>query len=95
MDILRDEVVKKTRKPHRRFGCLKIIPAGDSAHVQVNTDCGSVGSIYTHLHCGTIMAEIWDTDDMRGDDTLEEGCVTQYLRDIDFDGTPEEYVVHQ
>ena len=89
MDILRDEDVK-TRKDHRCFGCLEIIPKGSIAHVQVNTDAGYLGSIYTHRSCEKIMKEI--SRDMYHGDTLEEGCVTEYLRDERFEGTPDEYV---
>ena len=92
MDVLSDHEVKKTRKAHVCFGCLKVIPVGSPAHVQVNTDCGKVGSIYTHSYCQKIMQEMWVENDMYGDETFSEGDVTQYLREIDFTGTPEEYV---
>ena len=88
MDILRDEDVTKTRKPHRCFGCLEIIPSGSKAHVQINNDLGKLGSIYTHLWCEAIMREM----DMDYDDTYSEGCVLDELSALGFDGTPQEYM---
>lgn len=88
MDILRDEDVTKTRRPHRCFGCLEIIPKGSPAHVQVNNDLGKLGSIYTHIWCEQIMSEM----DMSYDDTYSEGCVWGELSALGFDGTPQEYM---
>jgi hypothetical protein len=84
--ILREEDIKHTRKPHRCFGCLKVIPAGSPAHIQVNTDMG-IGAIYTHPWCEKIIKDI----DYDHDDGLDEGCVLNELSDLGFTGTPEEY----
>ena len=84
--VLRSKDIKKTRKDHRCYGCLKVIPAGSPAHVQVNTDMG-VGSLYTHQSCEEIIQEMYHHDD-----SLSEGCATDELRDLGFKGTPDEYV---
>lgn len=89
MDVLKNEDIK-TRKPHQCFGCLKTIPKGSIAHVQVNNDGGTLNSIYTHPACEKIIREM--AIDMHYDDTYDEECVTQYLRDEGFEGTPEEYI---
>ena len=89
MVILRESFVKKTHRPHQCFGCLKTIPTGSPAHVQVNTDVG-VGSIYTHPACEEIMQKMYD--DMLQGETLSEGCVLDELSSLGFEGTPEEYV---
>lgn len=89
MDVLRHEIIK-TRKDHRCFGCLNIIPKGSMANIQVNNDGGTLNSLYSHLTCEKIINEM--AIDMDYDDTYDEGCVTQYLRDEGFEGTPEEYL---
>lgn len=86
--IIEERDVKKTRKPHRCFGCLKIIPVGSSAHVQVNDDMG-IGRVYTHPTCEKIIKDMsfyynWDE--------LEERCVLDELDNLGFKGTPEEYI---
>ena len=85
--IVEEYDVKKTRKPHRCFGCLEIIPAGSQAHVQVNVDMG-IGKIYTHLACEEIMRGM----DMEYGDEYLEGCVLEELADLGFEGSPEEYI---
>ena len=86
--VIRECDVKKTRKPHRCFGCMGIIQAGSPAHVQVNDDMG-VGSIYTHPYCEDIIREMMDEYDDY--DSYSEGCVVEYLSEIGFEGSPEEY----
>jgi hypothetical protein len=87
MDILKDEDIKRTKKPHRCFGCLDIIPAGSPAHVQVNNDLGKLGSIYTHIYCEQIMRDM----EMDYDDTYSEGCVLDEMSAMGFEGKPEDF----
>lgn len=81
----------KTRVKHRCFGCCEMIPIGSPAWVQVNVDNGKIYSLHTCVHCEEIMGEKAFKQIFY--DELEEGCVRDYLReDMNFNGTPEEYL---
>jgi len=86
-DIIEEKDVKKTRKTHQCFGCLKTIPIGSPAHMQVFND-GGIGRAYFHPAC----QEIINIMDWGYSDDITEGCVLEELRNVGFEGTPEEYV---
>lgn len=85
----------KVRKDHQCLGCLKVIPKGTIANRQTNVDGGKIYSIYTHTYCNTIMSEMLGIYGMDSEELLIEGCVTEYLWDIAFKGTPLEYVLRK
>ena len=80
------------RTPHQCFGCLQSIQKGDPANRQTCTYEGKIYSIYMHTHCDAIIGEILIFNHMDSEE-LSEGCVTEYLREIEFSGSPLEYVL--
>jgi hypothetical protein len=88
METLEDTDIKKTRKPHRCFGCLEMIPIGSPAHMQTIADGGCVYSNYTH----TVCQQVIDNMDLRYGDEIDEGCVIEEMHADNFEGTPEEYL---
>jgi hypothetical protein len=88
VETLENTDIKKTRKPHRCFGCLEMIPIGSPAHVQVNADGGKIDRFYTHTTCQRII----DNMDLRYGDEIDEGCVVEEMHADNFEGTPEEYL---
>ena len=84
---LRETIIKKTRKPHKCFGCLRTIPKGSEAYLQVGCNSEIIHSFYLHTFCEKVIETLdWN------DDSLDEGCVWPILSDLEFSGTPEEYV---
>ena len=83
------------RKPHQCFGCLQSIQKGDPANRQVCTDSGEIYSLYMHTYCDSVMYEMLSIYGMDNEELLIEGCVTEYLREIEFDGSPLEYVLRE
>lgn len=85
--ILRETIIKKTRKPHKCFGCMRTIPKGSEAYLQVGCNLETVHSFYLHTYCEKII-ENYDWSD----DSLDEGCIWPILSDLDFNGSPQEFI---
>jgi len=79
----------KTRADHRCFGCGDVIPKGSIAHVDCNVEGNQIYSLYLHPECKAIIDDI--PHDYFYDNEIPEGTVREYLNDIGFEGTPEEY----
>lgn len=50
-DLISEQAIKKTRKPHRCHGCLEVIPAGSEALANTNTDSGEIYTLYFCVAC--------------------------------------------
>ena len=67
---LADQIVSKTRKPHRCFGCDRMIPQGTRAEKWTSVDSGDISSSYFCLDC----AEYSHTPAGR-DNADDDGCI--------------------
>ncbi len=50
-ELITEQLVKKTRKPHRCHGCMEIIPVGSEALVNTCTDGGEIYTLYFCKSC--------------------------------------------
>jgi hypothetical protein len=89
---LSEHTVKRTRKDHRCFGCCRMIPKDSEAHVSNNSEDGKAYTLYMHPACNEVLKNI--ESDYFYDNEIPEGFVREYLNDIGFKGTPEEYVAN-
>jgi hypothetical protein len=75
MNILADEHIKKTRKEHKCWGCLKIIPIGGKARKITNVDNGALVSSYW---CDVCDAFTYELDAYELDDGFSEGELREF-----------------
>lgn len=76
-DILRWET-RKTRKPHRCFGCSKAYPAGTEMVSAAYADCGSVSSCYWCATCEEYMRRYFEPGDEVGYGEIYENDPEQW-----------------
>lgn len=91
--FLSEVKVRKTKKDQRCFGCCEVIPAGSEAHVHNLSDSGQAYSLYLHPACAEILDSI--EPNYFYDNEIPEDAVREYLSDIGFEGTPEEYLARE
>lgn len=79
MDTLRDIIINKTRKPHKCFGCRRIIEAGNRMGYVVVADAGTV---YGDYFCDTCTM-IRYSNYVHPVDTISEGDLEELALEIE------------
>lgn len=73
MDVLRDIIINKTRKPHKCFGCCRVIQPGARMGYVVVADAGTVYGNYFCDTCTMIRYGMYlHPTDIIGEGDLEE-----------------------
>lgn len=80
MDTLRDIIINKTRKPHKCFGCCRIIGAGNRMGYVVVADAGAVDSAY---FCDTCTMIRYDPEMTEWKDLITEGSLRDAALEIE------------
>lgn len=80
MDTLRDIIINKTRKPHKCFGCRRIIEAGNRMGYVAVADAGTVDSAY---FCDTCTMIRYDPEMTGWNDLITEGSLRDATLEIE------------
>lgn len=81
MDYIRTTEVKRTRKPHRCFGCLETIPVGSSARYTTGQWEGQWGYYYLCQACCAYVDEYGWGDVCEGDGYFHAGDIGEARRE--------------
>ena len=80
MDTLRDIIINKTRKPHKCFGCCRVIQPGARMGYVVVADAGTVDAAY---FCDTCTMIRYDPEIIRWNDIITEGSLRDAALEIE------------
>lgn len=79
MDTLRDIIINKTRKPHKCFGCCRVIQPGARMNYVVIADAGTVDAAYFCDTCTMIRYSNY----LHPVDTIGEGDLEDLALEIE------------
>ena len=80
MDTLRDIIINKTRKPHKCFGCCRVIQPGARMGYVVVADAGTIDAAY---FCDTCTMIRYDPEMTKWNDIITEGSLRDYALEIE------------
>lgn len=80
MDTLRDIIINKTRKPHKCFGCCRVIQPGARMGYVVVADTGTVDAAY---FCDTCTMIRYDPEMIKWNDLITEGLLRDTALEIE------------
>ena len=80
MDTLRDIIINKTRKPHKCFGCCRVIQPGARMGYVVVADAGTIDAAY---FCDTCTMIRYDPEMTRWNDLITEGSLRDAALEIE------------